>query len=159
MASPTSIIKKVNAILNSVGPPTRLVYLRTTTRVGGDALTGYAGTVTVTDTLLAPQPYYLRLGRDRIPGGHTKAEDATVRPGTIGILDDWTIYTSPDAVSDAQVTDPDFTLVFKTPATVVAGVTTVTEEDEVLKLIDYTPAMIYGANVLSTLYMRSTQRS
>lgn len=148
MPSVTSIVKKVNAVLNAVGPPTRLAYLRTVVLAGAEQLTGYPGTATITDTLLAPQPYYSRLGRDRVPGPHTRPEDATVASGSVEVLDDLAFYLSPDSLSLAQIQDPAFRLVLKTDT-----------EEEVYQLIDMDPAMIYGGAALYTCYMRSTKRS
>lgn len=167
MGSAKSLIKKVTAILNKVGPPDKLVYLRVTTRVNGDPLKGYPGTVTVTDTLLNPQPYYEPLGRERVPGGHTKAEDAVVRNNSVNLLDDWVFYISPDALSLDQLSDPGFALVKKVPANPAlfgaipfgSGTETGTaSQEEVFRLMDIDPAMIYGADVLYSCYMRSTTR-
>jgi hypothetical protein len=168
MASASSIIKKVSAILNKVGPPDKSVYLRVTTRTNQDVLKGYPGTVTTTDTLLNPQPYYTRSGRDRTPGGHTKSEDAVTGDGTVTVLDDWVFFVSPDAITPAQLSSPDFLLVWKingapaefgsTPFN--SGTESIsTSNEQVFKLLDTDAAMIYGADVLYSLYMRSITRS
>lgn len=168
MATANSIIKKVTAALNKVGPPDRAVYLRQTARTNQNALTGYAGTVTYTDTLLSPQPYYARLGRDRISGGHTRSEDALMGSGTVGVLDDWVFYLSPDSLSLGDISSPDFLIVLKStgaPSKFGAAPFDVGTEaspdsrEEVLKLIDTDNAMIYGSDVLFTCYMRSMSRS
>lgn len=169
MPSAASIIKKVNAVLTKVGPPTRLVYLRTTDRANADSLTGYAGTTTVTDTLLSPQPYYTRLGRDRITGAHTKSEDAANGAGTISLLDDWIFYISPDAISPEVLSSPDFLLVLKLPPQVshfgaapFGGNSESFQtpiQEEVFKLMDVDSAMIYGGSVLNSCYMRSVKRT
>jgi hypothetical protein len=167
MGSAKSLIKKVSAVLNKVGPPDKLVYLRVTTRTGADPLKGYPGTVTVADTLLSPQPYYTPLGRERVPGGHTKVEDAVIGTGKIATLDDWLFYISPDALSLSQLSDPDFVLVKKVPGdpatfgTTPFGSGTETSsasQEEIFRLMDVDPAMIYGADVLYSCYMRSTTR-
>lgn len=167
MASASSLIKKVTAVLTKVGPPDKLVYLRLSTRTNADPLKGYPGTVTVTDTLLTPQPYYVRLGRDRVPGGHTRSEDAVIGDGSIGLLDDWLFYISPDAISLTQLSDPGFSLVKKAAGTPSlfgdtpfgSGTETTSEgTEEVFRLMDVDPAMIYGADVLYSCYMRSTTR-
>jgi hypothetical protein len=148
MPSASSIVKKVSGVLKRVGPPTRLVYLRTTALTGADQLTGYPGTAVLTDTLLSPQPYYVRLGRDRVPGPHTHPVDAMVASGNVEVLDDWGFYVSPAALTLAQIEDPSFRLVCKTAT-----------EEEVFQLLDMDSAMIYGGAALYTCYMRSTKRT
>lgn len=168
MASTAGIIKKVSALLKKVGPPVRLAYARSTTRTGGDILTGNPGVVTTFDTLFSPQPFCQRMGRDRIPGGHTKAEDANIGDGTTKVLDDWLFYFSPAALSLQLLQSPDFLIVLKTPGVVSTfgappfGSSTESLtgwDEEVLRLIDAENVSIYGGDVLRTVYMRSIKRT
>jgi hypothetical protein len=58
-----SLIKKVNRALVRVGPTPRVSYLRVSTVVSGDQLTGIGLVTTTNDTLFAPQPFYAQLGK------------------------------------------------------------------------------------------------
>jgi hypothetical protein len=152
MASAASIIKKVTKILNKVGPPSRLAYRRTITRTGSDPLTGRVGNVVYSDILLSPQPYYRRLGRERVPGDHAQSQDTLDPTGRVELADDWQFIFSPDAITVADLEDPDFCI-----ALIDASFET-TNNAEMFRLIDTDSPMIYGEEVVFICYMRSVSR-
>jgi len=74
------VIKRVDAALKTIGGLTRQAYKRVTTSTGGDALIGRQGSVSVTETLFDPQPYYRQLGHHDVmllnsSGGQFVADD------------------------------------------------------------------------------------
>jgi hypothetical protein len=141
-----SLINKVNRVLNSTNAFDRKVYLRTTTSTGGDPLLGRYGTVSVSDVLLSPQPYVERLGRERIPGGHTNAQTYLVG-SSMKVGDDYSVLVSSTMVSLTQLQDPQCQFVFKDTSGNV----------EVLTVHDFETVTLDGSDIAYQVYCRSGQ--
>lgn len=142
------IVAKLDRALTKVTPLDRLVYLRTITQTGGDQLIGRPGTSTFVDVLLKPQPYYSRLGRQRVTGDRTKSETTVSSSGKALLDDDYMCITSPTAVSESQLQDNNvvFTMVDSAGAI------------EVMRIIDFDTPSAFGGNCAYIVYLRSVQR-
>lgn len=141
-----SFIAKVNRILSTTNGFDRKVYLRTTTSTGGDPLLGRYGTVTINDVLLTPQPFVERLGRERIPGGHTNAQTYLVG-SSMKVGDDYSVLVSSSMVSLTQLQNPQCQLVFKDANGNV----------EVLTVHDFETVALDGSDIAYQVYCRSGQ--
>ena len=148
MSRAASLIAKTNRLLSSTTPFDRTVYLRFTTLSGGDPLLGRYGSVSITDTLLSPQPFVHRLGRDRIPGGHAMAETLNVG-SKVKIGDDYMLLGSASMLTVAQLQDPGNMLLFVDQSGNL----------ETLVVHDYEDATVDGTNVAFTVYCRSVESS
>ena len=148
MSRADGVIRRLDAALNKVAPPTRTVYKRTVTRTGGDNLIGRPGTVTYTDVQLSPQPFYARLGR-QIVGNQVPAELVINSAGTEDfIADEWICIFSPTAISLTELSNPDLVLAFKD----TGGNT------EVFRITDLEPLGFSDQAVMYVAYIRSTER-
>lgn len=148
MSRADGVIRRLDAALNKVAPPTRTVYKRTVTRTGGDALIGRPGAVAYTDVELKPQPFYARLGR-QIVGSQVPAELIINSAGTNDfVADEWIIIFSPTSISLAELSNPDLVLAFKD----TAGNT------EVFRITDTEPLGFSNQAVMYVSYIRSTER-
>lgn len=147
MSKASSLIKKLDGVLNKYCPPFMTVYKRQITYGYGDQLIGRALPNTYQDTLLSPQPYYNRMGRERIPGGHAQAIDV-VSSGKQTLADDYMFIFSPTAITRDELQDPNISIFFKYP----------TGEEEPLRLTDMETPGISGTEVIFICYMRSIKR-
>jgi hypothetical protein len=134
MATAASVVKKIDRVLNRVGPQRRSVYKRTVTRTGGDALIGRQTTTTTTDTLLSPQPVY---------GAQPTQE--IVRTGVSQNVGDYTMLISPTAMSLSEIQNPDVFLVLKDAA----------GKEEKLRITGYVTQDFKGSSVAYQVSARS----
>lgn len=147
MSRADGIIKRVDAALNKVAPPVRSVYIRQVTRTGGDDLIGRGQTVSTTDTLMSPQPFYMRLGR-QVVGDNVPAQELIGTNQLNSIADDYAIIFSPNSITATQLEDPDFCMVFKDT----------TGLEEVFRVTDFEPIGMSGQTVIYAAYIRSITR-
>jgi len=138
------LIKRVNKILGNNQAFDRTVFLRHVTTTGGDPLLGRYGTVTNSDTLLNPQPFVQRLGRERIPGGHANAENYLVG-SSMKIGDDYSILVSSTMVTVDQLQNPQYQFVFKDGA----------GNEEVVTVHDFETVALDAADIAFQVYCRS----
>lgn len=141
------IIRKLDNSLRKVTPLGRIAYKRIITRTGGDQLIGRPGTVTYTDTKLDPQPYYNRIGREHVPGGHTNAQTVVDSSGQANITDDWEFLLSPTAISESDLKNNDMLLVLKD-----------SNGEETFRLLDYESPSGFGQDLAYIGYFRSIKR-
>lgn len=144
-----SITARLDAVLNKFAPPNRTAYKRLITRVGGDPLTGIDVHTTVYDTLMVPQPYYSRTGRERLPGNHAVGEDFVASSGAQILADDYLFVISPTAMALDELQNPNLLIALKDGA---GG-------EETLRLLDYEPASMSGQDAAYVCYMRSTKHA
>lgn len=149
MSKATSLIGKLDSILNKFGPFDRIVYKRVITASGVvDSLIGrYSGSETHVDTVLDPQPYYERIGRQHIPGGHAQSMDILVGSKQL-LADDYEFIISPTSMSLADLQDSNTLLVLKNDS----------GDEEELRLMDVEKNSLQGERVLYTAYYRSQGR-
>lgn len=149
MSRATSLIARLNSVLNKVGPMDRTVYKRTITQQGTvNALLGrYSASPTTVDTKLNPQPYYERIGRQHIPGGHAESMDM-LSNGLQLLADDYQFILSPTAVSLAELDTPNTILVLKDAQ----------GNAEEFRLLDTESASMNGLDVVFVAYYRSLDR-
>lgn len=147
MSRANGIISKLNAALQRTQPFDRTVYLRTVTISGGDPLIGRPGSVQNTDTLITPQPFVERLGRERIPGGHAYAQTLT-HGSAMQLADDYNIICSSTAITRSQLEQSSTFFVFKDA----------NGGEEVLSLIDFETASLNTTDIMFTVYARSVSR-
>lgn len=144
-----SITAKLDAALRKFAPPNRQAYKRLVTRVGGDPLIGLDVSTTVYDTLMDPQPYYTRTGREHLPGDHAQSEDFIASNGAQILADDYIFIVSPTAMALDELQNPSVLVVLKDAA---GG-------EEILRLLDVEPGALAGQDAAYTCYMRSTKRA
>jgi len=144
MSRASALASRVAAILKRVAPPDRKVYRRTVIRTGGDDLIGRPGSVAVSDSLLDPQPYYARSGR-QIGGDDTEVY-RTGAEMSVGEGYDLIVATKALSLSDLQ--NPNVLLVMKDAAGTV----------EVYRITDWEPLGFSGEPVLYLVSIRSTKR-
>ena len=148
MPSAQAIINKLNATLTRTNAGERTVYKRVVTETGGDKLIGRPGTVTNTDTLLSPQPFFSRLGRDRVPGGHASAETVIDSTGRMVLADDYQVMISPTAMTRDDLSNAQVQLVLVDSA----------GRQEVLKIDDFIPTVFQGTDCMFLAFCRSVTR-
>lgn len=144
MSRATSLIAKVNAVLRKTGPMLRLAYKRTYVTTGGDALIGQPGSVVPTDVLMDPQPFYSRLGREHLPGGHMQFDTTVDTAGRAVLADEYVCIISPTAMSLAELQNNNITLVFKAGA-----------DEEIFTITDFESPAMNGQDVVYVVYLRS----
>lgn len=149
--SASSLINKVNSILTSTDAIDRTVYGRITSDPDpstNDVLTGrYSSGPVVVDTLLSPQPFYQRIGRQHVPGGHAEAVEMLVGSADI-LADDYMFLFSSSSVTRAQLENPDFSIVLYDS----------NGDKEQLRMLDPTPIAYQGTDVVYECYFRSVVR-
>ncbi|HWT39807.1 MAG TPA: hypothetical protein VN081_00830 [Dongiaceae bacterium] len=143
--SATSLINQVNSVLTQVTPLARTVYLRTVSVSGGDSLIGKVGTSSYTDTLLSPQPYFTRIGREHVPGGHADFYDYIDNNGRQMLRDDYRFIFSPTSVTRDQLENPNNIFALKDSD----------GNTELLRLVDIEAPAVAGSEVLFVCYLRS----
>jgi hypothetical protein len=146
MSRADSLIAKVNSSLRKVSPPDRTAYKRVLARTG-DSLIGRT-VATHTDTLLDPQPYFHRVGREHLPGGHALSETVIDGSNKTVIADDWEFVLSPTAISLQDLQNKDVVIVLKDAA----------GSEEPFRYLDHEAGGISGTDVVFTVYMRSLKR-
>jgi hypothetical protein len=139
-----SLIARTNKALAKTNAFDRKVYLRTTTTSGGDSLLGRYGSISITDSLLVPQPFVERLGRERVPGGHVSAETIIVG-SSMKIGDDYTVLASASMLSLSQLQNPQCQIVFKDQ----------TGNMEILSILDFETISIDSGDLAYNVYCRS----
>jgi len=144
-----SLVKKLDAVLKKTAPFEYTVYKRVVTRTGGDSLTGRKGTVNYTDTVLSPQPFYQRMGREPSTGPKAFAEAILTSGGKNVVADDYVFLFSPSAITKAELKNQDVVLILKDSSSV---------EQDTLRLLDWQTATLTGTDVLYVVYARSTKR-
>lgn len=145
MPSAQSIINKVNRALSKTGPYSRTVGKRVITRTGGDPLIGIQPQVTYTDTVFSPQPYFSRIGREHIPGGHADWYQYIDANGNQIVADDYEVIFSASMITLDDLENPDVLLTFTDSKGNV----------EPLRITDPTPLAIFGGDVAFIVYVRS----
>jgi hypothetical protein len=133
-----SLIRKIDKISDKYLVTNRAVYKRLLSRGGGDPLIGVPGTVTTTDTLLSPQPI--------VPAALSQ-EDMLLLAGSLQPATDTVLYVSPTAMSEDQLKDPDYVIVFQTA-----------DSEEVCKVVKVAPLVAVGEALLFIVVARSIQR-
>lgn len=133
------LIATANSILSEFAPPDRKVYKRTIVRTGLDELIGRSSVVSVTDTLLSPQPYYVRID--------TSNEGVLSSNKNVNI-GDYIFILSVDALSRAEIQNKDIVLVLKDSSA----------NAEVFRLLDYENPSVENTEVLYVGYYRSIVR-
>lgn len=146
MSRAQGLINKVNSVLTRFAPPQRTAYKRTIVHTGNEQIG--RDTQTVTDVLLSPQPYFHRIGREHVPGGHARAETLVDGSGSALLADDYQFLISPTAMSLADLENPDVQIVLKDSS----------GNTEVLRFLDQEPAQMQDTDILYTAYMRSVKR-
>jgi hypothetical protein len=140
MSRATGLINKLNGILKRFTPLDRLVYKRVIVSTGGDALLGRSGTVSVTDTLFDPQPFYTRI--DNVLADNLTKNGINVTAG------DYEFLFSPDAVTYSDISDKSFEVILKDSSNRL----------EVLRLLSWESPSMNSTVVAFSVYMRSVQR-
>jgi hypothetical protein len=129
----------VDYALNTVGPPVKRMYKRTTTTAGGNDLLGIypVNSTTVVDTILAPQPYFAQL-----------AEKASVlsTSGLVLEASDYEVILSANSITIGELETASLTFVLKA----ADGTGTVEE----FRMLGYEPYQFQGAYVGYCMYMR-----
>lgn len=151
MSRATSIINRLNQVLNRVATPgqdTRKAYKRVFSRTGGDDLIGVVGTVSKTDTLLAPQPVFQRVTRMMFGTQAKSQEVLDVAKSEKRTANEWEFIFSPTAVSISDLQNENLVFVLKDT----------NGDEEVLDVIDYEPIGAFGADLVYAAYLRSIQR-
>lgn len=115
MALADRLIKKVDKILSKFNLTDGRgdVYKRVITRTGGDSLIGKPSTVVKTDTLLSPPPavQVIDLSIVNVKRGYNPN---VIVGGVVVAAGDYIVRLSPTAVTEEELTNPDFCLVFGT---------------------------------------------
>jgi hypothetical protein len=148
MGRAEAIVSRLDATLRRFTPTTRTAYKRKVTRTGGSALLGRPGTVTNTDTLLDPQPYFVPIGREPVSGGHAQVESVITGGSKQYTADDYKFLFSPTAYTLAEFQDEDFYIVLKDSA----------GNEEVLKIMDVRQTDFTNVTVLITVFARPIKR-
>ena len=140
MSLATGITKRLDSVLTRFNLTDRPVYKRVITRTGGDPLLGKPASVSVVDTLFAPQP--------AVQAIFNKSIDVVV--GTsIAQVGDYLCTFSPTALSRADLANKDMTVVFKD----ASGT-----QDE-LFVEAFGPTVLNGVDVVFDVLIRSKKRS
>lgn len=145
MPTAASITNKVDSILKKFAPPLFTVYKRVVVRTGGDSLIGRPGSVTNTDTILAPQPIYARGMRRQVGGSDAMDVDVV---GGVRIAESYEMTVSVNAMSEADLQNQDVFLRFLDPSGV----------EEIYRIVDYEPIAMQGQNICWLVYVMSTKR-
>jgi hypothetical protein len=145
--NPSSMIAKVNRVMNRFTPIDRTVYLRTVTRTG-DTLIGRAATTSYVDVVISPQPIFSQLGRERLSGGRDTFQLIKTASGKILTADDWEFLFSSDAMPLSTIQNPNVLLVLKN----TLGVS------EVFDILDFESTGFSGTDILLAVYCRSVKR-
>jgi hypothetical protein len=146
MSRASGLIKKADALLKRFAPPERTLYKRVVSMTGNE-LIGRT-TATYADTLMKPQPYFHRIGRQHIPGGHAHAEDVVTASGRNLLADDYEFLISPNALSLADIQNPAVEIVAKDASGNV----------EVFRILDPDPIQMSGTDILYIVFARSVKR-
>ena len=139
MSLAEDLIATANSLLNEFAPADRDVYKRTIVRVGLDELIGRSSVTSVTDTLLAPQPYAVRIDN---------TQEGILSSNKQVNIGDYLFIISVDAMSLAEMQNKDIVLVLKDSA----------GNSEVFRLLDYENPSVSGVEVLYVAYYRSIKR-
>jgi hypothetical protein len=145
MPSSQSIINSLNQILRITQPAARTVTKRVITRENGDPLLGRKGSVTYVDTVVTPQPYFMRLGRDYLHGEHDRSYTVVDSANQEIVADDYKFIFSPTSITRQEFQNPDMVL------TLTDGEGNV----ETLTLLDITAPTIGSTEVAFIAYYRS----
>jgi hypothetical protein len=147
MSRATAIKTKVDTVLRKYMPPDRTTYKRIVTRTGGNDLIGRPGSVTTSDTIFDPQPYYQQIGRRPVSGGRARVETMSTGSGQ-RTVDDYKFTFSASAISVADLQGANIQLVLKDSS----------GNSEVLNILDFDPIAMNNTVIAITVYARSTDR-
>jgi hypothetical protein len=147
--NPQSLVNKLDGVLGKYAPPDRTATKRLLVREGTDELTGIPGTQTSEDTVFAPQPFYSRLGREKLTGGHARFENVVNAAGSQMLADDYIFIFTSTAMSADDLANPD----------IVVVLTADNGAEETFRLVDFESAGFSGQDVAYICYMRSTKRT
>lgn len=130
----------VKDILNEFAPiNTRTAYKRSITQSSGlAALLGRSVVVAEVDTLLDPQPAFVRLGRS----------SPYLQSNSTILVDDWLVVLSVESITRDELFNKNTVLVLKDSLGV----------EEVFRLIDTTEAAVNSTDVAFVAFYRSTDR-
>ncbi len=144
MSRATAVRTRVDAILRQFAPPDRKAYKRFVAATGGDSLIGRPGATTRTDTLLNPQPLYIRQG-----GGEAGRGGETVVAGNrVTVAKELTLILSPTALNETELADKALQVVLKDDAGV----------EEVFRVVDFEPFGFSQTTVMFQVVLRSASR-
>jgi hypothetical protein len=139
MALADSLIKVADKLLTRFNVTDRKVYKRTFTRTGGDALIGRPGSVTSRDVALDPPPAVQLITSSYL----------SMAVGANGLVQigDYLMTVSPNALSRADLQNPNIALVFSPGPS-----------EEELVITTFNPVMANGKDVVFEVVARSNKR-
>jgi hypothetical protein len=139
MALADSLIKVADKLLTRFNVTDRKVYKRTFTRTGGDALIGRPGSVTSRDVALDPPPAVQLITSSYL----------SMAVGANGLVQigDYLMTVSPNALSRADLQNPNIALVFSPGPS-----------EEELVITTFNPVMANGKDVVFEVVARSKKR-
>lgn len=149
MALVDDLIRKTDQLLNRFVPlDARICYKRSVTRTGGNDLISRPTGVQTDDTELSPQPFFKRLGRTRISGEQADAAFLMKSATEKTTADDVYFIISVNAMTEAELNDPDLHLVLSDGST-----------EETFRIMDYEAPSLQGGAVFWKVYGRSIKRT